>query len=54
MEQAPDELSGHEGHASDEELDKLTGEPMNSPEKARDAEGGGPTDPDRDERSENH
>ncbi len=48
MEQAPDELSGHEGDASDEEIDKMTGEPMNSPEKQRDAEDGGPTAPDAD------
>jgi hypothetical protein len=51
MEQAPDELSGHEGNTSDEELDKMTGEPMNSPEKAKDAEGGGPTDPDQSDRN---
>ena len=38
MEQAPDELSGHEGDASDEEIDKITSEPMNSPEKQRQAE----------------
>jgi hypothetical protein len=42
MEQAPDELSGHEGETSDEELDKLTSEPMNSPDKAKDAEEGAP------------
>ena len=43
MEQGPDELSGKEGNRSDEELDKMTGEPLNSPEKQEKAEKEGPS-----------
>lgn len=39
MEQAPDELSGREGETSDRALDDMTGEPMNAPEKQKEADG---------------
>jgi hypothetical protein len=42
MEQSPDELSGHEGETSEEEIDKITSEPMDSPDKQREAEADDP------------
>ena len=38
MDQSPDELSGREGETSEEKVDKISDEPMNSPGKQADAE----------------